>query len=172
MTNSIFTTISALALTSVVTFAVTPASSQVRPSPPPATQPVPAPVDPKEVHVTGCLKAWEGVMAGTAGAPGAAATMDGQFLLTGAETDAAAGTPATTPPGEKRFIVRGDTGVNLVAHVNHQVRLTGKFADMSGHAMSAKKDEAKPAMPAEMTLATITVSAVTMINAACSAASQ
>lgn len=172
MTKSIFTTFSALAVTGIVSFAATPAASQVRPAPPAATQPVPA-ADPKEVHVTGCLKAWEGVMAGTAGAPGAAATMDGQFLLTGAETDATTQTPATaTPPGEKRFIVRGDTGVNLVAHVNHQVRLTGKFADMSGHAMSARKDEAKPAMPAEMTLQTITVSAVTMINAACTAASR
>ena len=68
----------------------------------------------------------------------------------------------------KQYVLVPDAGVNLAAHLNHKIRITGKLSD---------KGDTKTTAPAETragatatTPATIAVSAVTMVSASCTPA--
>lgn len=167
------------------------------PKPQPSTPPMASQSDKDTVTLTGCLKAWDDSVAGTrtpttpsptGTTPSATGAMAAtKFMLTNVETDGATkpAMPApTSASAAQHYVVMADSGVNLTAHLNHQVRITGKKAPaMSTTAM--RPDAAKPAEPkpdpskpsagimsgeqAHKDLGTITASSVTMISATCTA---
>ena len=164
--------------------APTPAPQTPRPS-----QTTPARTDDKTMTVTGCLKPADASQ--TAPAPSASPSTTApasRFMLTNVEPDggtpgssssASAAKPAKPAPEDspaagtmsgagKQYVLVPDAGVNLAAHLNHKIRITGKLSD---------KADTKTTAPAETrtgatatTPATIAVSAVTMVSASCTPA--
>jgi hypothetical protein len=123
MTRTIFATGGAVALAATITLgAQTPPPPTQRPAPPSPGTTVQA--DPDRVTVTGCLKVWDPATTGLP--PGPA---NGRFLLTNVETTASdsttAGSAAAPTPPSAQYIVTASSGVNLMAHVNHKVRIAG-----------------------------------------------
>jgi hypothetical protein len=133
MNNAIFAACGALALASTMTLsAQTPTPTPA----PPAWPQVTAPAEPGQkpamgvMTMTGCLKAADATMATT--------PADARYVLANAAMDrplfgappAAAPGTATPPahPMAMQYTVVAGTGVDLTAHVNHQVRLTGTVA--------------------------------------------
>lgn len=206
----------AVALASTVTLsAQTPAQPPTtRPQTPAPTQPATR-TDQGSVTVTGCLKS-DNAMGGGAtdpmakpgdpmakpgdpmGKPGAPMT-NNRWVLTNVQADKAMGqTPSPSPgattspahPQASQYVVTAGTGVNLSAHVNHQVRITGTVAggmdhgsmtpaNKAGDKPMARPGDAKPGMPADhMNMgsdnksATLTATSVTMISATCTTTAQ
>lgn len=178
-----------LALVGAITLsAQTPVPA--RPTDPKPAQEMPARTDDKTMTVFGCLKAWDAAgvtppaTPATAGAAGAPA---GKYLLTNVVRFGAAGNTGATPPaqasaaGGTQYVVMAESNVNLAAHVNHQVQITGRLSDQP--AMSARPGDAPPAKPGESSTrpgmgdplpnqsATITATVVTMVSATCTPAS-
>jgi hypothetical protein len=177
------------------------AQTQPRPTTPRPSPSTPSRTDEKTTTVTGCLKAWDAVAgapaAGTtpsATAPGAPAN---RFVLTNIEPNPmnapSEGAPARAggagTMGGKQYVLTADTGVNLAAHLNHKVRVTGKAITTTEHSApdasrppeTTRPDEVpaprptdppRTADPADMTKAwtTLAVSSVTMISATCAGA--
>lgn len=105
--------------------------------------------DPAPITVTGCLKPWD---ASTTPAQGLGAGAAGRFLL----TDVEANTPGTATPGmaapvapapKTQYVVTADAGVNLNAHLNHKVRITGMVAKSDASAPAEPPAESRPADP-------------------------
>lgn len=219
MRHAIFAACGAFTLAGTMTLVAQTPPQAPRPSSPTPT-PTRTDTDDRTITVTGCLKAWDSTMTGPAtgaATPGAAngsgsAAMAGKFVLTNVQGnaarmpgDTAAKPDSTTATGAahtgdaksddtKQYVLTADSGVNLKAHVNHQVRVTGKTTAMADHsAMGAtRQDEAtrqgEATRPGETTeprttqdhgrtttdrdhmgkaWPTITVSSVTMISATC-----
>ena len=204
MKHSFFAAFGAVAVAGTLTLsAQTPTPPTTRPQTPAPSPSTPSRTDDKTVTLTGCLKAQDASMdAGRAtGAPASGTAAAGKFVLTAVEGNSMgtskpdATTPGSTTPsasnaGGKQYALTADAGVNLAAHVNHQVRVTGKLSDANDHAggtmahdPAAKPDAAKPgstARPGEATpsgdrmgmdkaLPTVTVASVTMISSSCTA---
>lgn len=157
--------------------------------------------DQPAITVTGCLKPWDHAMGAPAGTPAAgqpaAAMASARFVLTDIEPMPAAGQPAVQPgppagaaapappahPRATQFVVVAGTGVNLAAHVNHKVRITGTAEALT--AMPSAKDApatrpvdpppaaGRPAPPAahDAAWSTLTATAITMVSATCTTAS-
>jgi hypothetical protein len=191
----------------VLTVAGTMGLAAQAPAPPPATRPQPpAPAqapgqrDQPAITVTGCLKPWDHAMGAPAGSPAAgqpaAAMASARFVLTDIEPMPAPGQPAAQPgpppaaapsppahPRATQFVVVAGTGVNLAAHVNHKVRITGTAEALTS--MPSAKDApatrpvdpppaaGRPAPPAahDAAWSTLTATAVTMVSAICTTAS-
>jgi hypothetical protein len=171
------------------------------PRPAPSTPSTPTRSDDKTLTVVGCLKAWDA----TTGAPATGTTAGApasRFVLTNVEPDskdATATTPSTsgttgkTSMGTKQYVLTADTGVNLAAHLNHKVRITGKESTMAEHsaagAATTTPRPSEPARPGEMpapapadpgrtapghdmakAFTTVAVSSVTMISITCTGA--
>ena len=161
-----------------------PAPAPQTPRPSPNT---PARTDDKTMTVTGCLKPADASQ--TAPAPSATPSTTApasRFMLTNVEADtgsAAGGSTSTAKPSRpapeespaagtmtsagNRYILMPDAGVNLAAHVNHKVRITGTLSDKADTKTAAP---AEPRAGAMTTPATIAVSAVTMVSATCTPA--
>lgn len=189
MTSTTIATSAALALASAIALsAQTP--TLPRPTDPKPSQTAPARTDDKTMTVAGCLKAWDAAAVTTPATPattGAAGAMAGKYLLTNVVRFGAAGSTGTTPPaqvsaaGGTQYVVMAESNVNLAAHVNHQVQITGTLSDQP--AMSPRPGDAPPAKPGESSTrpgmgdamphqsATITATAVTMVSATCTPAS-
>lgn len=202
----------AVTLASAMTLsAQTPAQPPAtRPQTPAPTQPATR-TDQSPVTVTGCLKPWDNAM-GAGGAdpmakpgdhmakPGDPMAKPGapmastRWVLTNVQGDKAMGqSPSQSPsagaaspahPQASQYVVMAGTGVNLSAHVNHQVRITGTVAagmdhgnmahaDKPGDKPMARPGDAKPApgmadrMGDDKKPATLTATSVTMISATC-----
>jgi hypothetical protein len=177
------------------------------PRPAPSTPSTPTRSDDKTLTVVGCLKAWDATTGapatGTATTPGTTAGAPAsRFVLTNVEPDskdATATTPSTsgttgkTSMGTKQYVLTADTGVNLAAHLNHKVRITGKESTMAEHsaagAATTTPRPSEPARPGEMpapapadpgrtapghdmakAFTTVAVSSVTMISTTCTGA--
>ena len=163
MNHAIFAVCGALALASTMTLsAQTPTPTPAPPGWPQAT----APAEPGRKPatgaktMTGCLKAADGTVTTT--------PADARYVLANAAMDrplfgappaAAPGTAAPPAhPMAMQYSVVGGIGVDLAAHVNHQVRITGTVADahagmpgmMPGDKPMAKPGEKPMAKPAEM----------------------
>lgn len=198
MKNAMLATFSAFAVAGAITLSAqtptqTPSTTR--------TQPSTTHADDKEMTLTGCLKASDAAAmtapgtTGTAGAmkPSGATAMAGTFLLTNIEREAnTAGAGSTTPaagtmgtaggdtkPAHKQYMVTGDSTVNLAAHVNHKVRITGRVDAMAGHSMGTPSatTPAEPSAHAGMgamdaAATTIKATSVTMISASCTATSK
>lgn len=191
-------------------------SAQVPPRPqtPQPSKSTPTRTDERTMTVAGCLKAWDASMSGPSTAtstPGAASgssapAMAGKFVLTNVQTDAAgtSGTAAKPETGAagattgdtkdsgKQYVLTADSGVNLQAHLNHQVRVTGKVtATPDTSAGDARRGEST--RPGETTTPgetpdptrpttgrddmgkawpTMAVSSVTMVSATCTGATR
>jgi len=217
MKYSLLAACGAVTLASAMTLsAQTPAQPPTtRPQTPAPTQPATR-TDQSSVTVTGCLKPWDNAMGGGAtdpmakpgdpmakpgdpmGKPGA--PMAGtRWVLTNVQGDRATGqTPSHSPsaggaaspahPQASQYVVTAGTGVNLSAHVNHQVRITGTVAGgmdhgnmapagKAGDKPMARPGDAKPGMAADhmgddKKSATLTATSVTMISATCTATVQ
>lgn len=204
MKYSFFAACGVVTLASTMTLsAQTPATPTTRPQTPAPTQPA-ARTDQNTVTVTGCLKGWDSTM-GTAPADamakpgdpmakpgdpmaksGTTPTAGTRYMLTATDaskpaTPSATTTPSTTPgaqahPQPSQYIVTAGSGVNLAAHVNHQVRVTGTVA--AGHAMTDKPaapatrpgdPKASTGMTGDKAWGTLTATSVTMVSATCSA---
>lgn len=161
------------------------------PKPQPSTPPMASQTDKDTVTLTGCLKAYDSA----AGAPSAttpsAGSTAGKFMLTNVEKDATARTPSTPPAATTatsetggHYVLIADSGVNLSAHLNHKVRVTGKKSAASmTHNDATRPDPSRPGEPkpdpskpsagimsgeqAHKDMGTITVASVTMISATC-----
>jgi hypothetical protein len=203
MKHAIIAACGALTVAGTLTLAAQTPPQAPRPAPSTPTR-----TDDKTMTVVGCLKAWDA----TAGAPATgAATTPGttagappsRFVLTNVEPDAK-DAKATTPsaPGTttgaaamstKQYVLTADTGVNLAAHLNHKVRITGKASTMAEHsaagATATTPRPSDPSRPGEMpapapadpgrtapahdmakAFTTVSVSSVTMISATCTGA--
>ena len=133
--------------------------------------------------------------------PSAAAS---KFVLTNIEgnsmgtTKPDATTPGSTMPSAtanasgKQYALTADAGVNLAAHLNHQVRVSGKLSEMDDHSMMHSEPAAKPGDPVkpgstgrpgepshggdrmgmDKAWSTLAVSSVTMISSSCPGATQ
>jgi len=198
MKHSLYAAFGAIAVAGTLTLsAQTPTPSAPRPQTPTPSPSTPSRTDDKTITLTGCLKAQDASMDASrpAGAPSSGAATAAKFVLTNVEgtsmgttkPEAAPGSTmpsATSNAGAKQYALTADAGVNLAAHVNHQVRVTGKISGMDDHSMAhadpaAKPgDPAKPSRPAEPSpsgdrmgmdkpSATLAVSAVTMISNSC-----
>lgn len=200
MKYSFFAACGVVTLASTMTLsAQTPAAPTTRPQTPAPTEPA-ARADQKTVTVTGCLKSWDGNMGAVPSdtmakpgdpmaKPGTAPMASTRFVLTAIETGkpAASTTPSSTPtpttnpnapahPQASQYIVTGGTGVNLAAHVNHKVSVTGTVA--GGHAMAdmartpaTRPGDPKPStgMTGDKAWETLTATSVTMVSATCTA---
>jgi hypothetical protein len=184
MTHSMIAACGVLVAGTLTLSAQAPAPAPQTPRPSPTT---PARTDDRTMTVTGCLKPADASQ--TAPAPSASPSTSApasRFLLTNVEADggspggsssASAAKPSKPAPEDspaagtmsgaagKQYVLVPDAGVNLAAHLNHKIRITGKLAD---------KADTKTA-PAETragatTSAAIAVSAVTMVSASCTPA--
>lgn len=212
MKHAIIAACGAVTVAGTIALSAQTPPTPARPQTPQPSQSTPSRTDDRTTTLTGCLKAWDATMSGpSAGAvtPGATAgstpaAPGGKFVLTNVRPDsggtAASGSATTSAPttmpsagngDTKQYVLTADSGVNLAAHNNHQVRVTGKVEAMADH---SAMDNAKPgatARPGEMTPGssagattdqtrtstdrnnmgkawpTMTVSSVTMISATC-----
>ena len=130
--------------------------------------------------------------------PSSGSAAAAKYVLTNVEgnpmgtTKPDATTPGSTTPSAtsnasgKQYALTADAGVNLAAHVNHQVRVTGKLSGMDDRSM-AHDPAAKPGDPAttaptarpgdpspsgdrvgmDKAWETLAVSSVTMISSSC-----
>lgn len=214
MKYSFFAACGAVTLASAMTLtAQTPAPPPTPRPQAPAMQPTTRP-DPNSVTVTGCLKPWDNTMGaaqGSTGQPGdpmakpgdpmnkpGATPMPGtRYVLSNVQSDksastATAGTQSPAHPRGAEFIVVAGAGVNLAAHVNHQVRVMGAVdramthdstgqTDRPADKPAARPGEAAPATPAagahagmsgDKKWATLTATSVTMISATCTTSVQ
>ncbi len=210
MKYAFFGACGAVALVSTMTLsAQTPAQRPAtRPQPPAPTQPSTNAADQSPITVTGCLKPWDSTM-GTSPAdpmakPGATPMAATRYVLSNVFYDKAtegppqsatptAGTPPPAQPHASQYIVVAGSGVNLNAHVNHQVRLVGSVDHgMARGSMApperptgtpAEKPMTRPgdpapapgmatSMPGHQQRATLTAMSVTMISATCTSTVQ
>ena len=195
-----------LAACGAVTLASAMTLSAQTPAQPPTTRPQsPAPTQPatrtdqSSVTVTGCLKPWDNAMGGgvsdpmakpgdTMAKPGAPMATT-RWVLTNVQGDhatgqspSAGGSASPAHPQAAQYVVTAGTGVNLSAHANHQVRITGTVAGgmdhgnmapagKAGDKPMARPGDAKPGMAADhmgdKKSATLTATSVTMISATC-----
>ena len=204
MKHSLFAAFGAVAVAGTLTLsAQTPTPSAPRPQTPTPSPSTPSRTDDKTMTLTGCVKAADASTdAGrpTTSAAGTAAT--GKFVLTNIEGDTMATTkPEATTPGTttpsgtsnagKQYALTADAGVNLAAHVNHKVRVTGKLSEMD-HSRSTMtpgdaakpSDPMKPGSPArpgeashagmgmDKAWSTLAVASVTMISSTCTGPTQ
>jgi hypothetical protein len=193
MHHSLFAALGAIAVAGTMTLAAqTPTPPTPRPQTPTPSPSTPSRTDDKTMTLTGCLKSADGAADSsrtTPGTPsGAASATATKFVLTDIETDSMGSSPSTTPsttgttPGTtgttmskanagKQYTLTADAGVNLAAHLNHKVRVTGKISDMPAPSGSTTRPgETSPSadrtsMDKGQTLA---VSSVTMISGSCS----
>ena len=212
MKYTFFAACGAVALASTMTLsAQTPAQPPaMRPQPPAPTQPATR-TDQSPITVTGCLKPWDNTM-GSATAnpmakpgdpmakPGATPMAGTRYVLTNVQTDTPMGQPSSSTPSAgaaspahphaSQFVVIAGAGVNLAAHVNHQVRLMGTVDAGMGHGSMAPADKpadkpmARPGDPApapgmaahrmagDKKWATLTATSVTMPSATCTTPAQ
>jgi hypothetical protein len=166
-----------------------------RPQPPAPTQPTRP--DSSTVTVTGCLKPWDntmGTVPNDAPARSGATPMPGtRYVLTDVAPDTRApGQPGAQPgtpmppapagppahPQTAQYIVMAGTGVNLAAHVNHKVTISGTTEHMAPAMAPGTPPAARPGDPAPATStqppakadkawSTLTATSLTMVSTSC-----
>jgi hypothetical protein len=189
MKHAIFATCGAL----VVAGGLTMSAQTPRPPTPTPSQSTPARTDDnkdKTVTVAGCLKAWDATTGGAAAAPPAATATSpvAKFVLTNVEEDSASARSEAKPSTgtmNKQYVLVADSAVNLSAHLNHKVRVTGKVTSTTEH--SAAPTTTRPSDPAKPTetpgtgtdrtgmdksWSTLTVSSLSMVSATCPGATE
>lgn len=200
MKHAIIAACGAVAVAGTLTLAAQTPPRPQAPRPSPST---PSRTDEKAITVTGCLKAWDATTGAAAATPAPADTVAGapagRFVLTNVEPDVIDGASEAAPTSgaaarstteSKQYVLTADAGVNLAAHLNHKVRLTGKATPMADHsAAGATARPTEPSRPGEMpppapaepghatpghdvakAFTTLAVSSVTMISASCTGA--
>ncbi|MGE4085843.1 MAG: hypothetical protein AB7H93_22870 [Vicinamibacterales bacterium] len=206
MKHAIYATFGAFAVAGTLTVAHTPTPSSPRPQTPSPSPSTPARTDDKTITVTGCLKAWDASMdtgrGGSTTPP--ATTAANRFVLSNVTADmsgtakpatgtATPGRPSPEAGGhsmgardDTQYVLTADSGVNLSAHLNHQVRVTGKMTEPADRpapatrptAPTPTRDPSRPGetprtgdrMGADKAWSTIAVSSVTMISTSCTGA--
>lgn len=204
MKQSLFAAFGAVAVAGTLTLAAqTPTPSAPSPQTPTPSPSTSSRTDDKTMTLTGCLKPHDTAMgAGRPTSPPSAGTAaDGTFVLTNVQGDSmGTSKPDTTTTGstmpsasskssDKQYTLIGDAGVNLAAHVNHQVRVTGRLSEMGTRSMphsnpaATAGESSKPGstgrpgessqsgdrMDMDKAGATLAVSSVTMISNSCTA---
>jgi hypothetical protein len=191
MKHSLSAALGAIAVAGTLTLsAQTPTPPTPRAQTPTPSPSTPSRTDDKTMTLTGCLKAQDASMdAGRpASAPSSGTAAAGKFVLTTVEGNSMATskpdatTPGSTMPsasnaGGKQYALTAGAGVNLAAHVNHQVRVTGTLdaaakADPTKPSSTARPGEASPSgdrMGMDKAWPTLAVTSVTMISSSCTA---
>jgi hypothetical protein len=198
MKHAIIAACGALAVTGTMTLS---AQTPPRPTTPRPSDSTPTRTDDKTLTVTGCIKAWDAAAGAPAtGTPTPSATTAGappnRFVLTNIEPNPmnapSEGAPARAGGAGtmgKQYVLTADTGVNLAAHLNHKVRITGKAITTTEHSAAdatrapgttrpgevpapRPTDPPRTAENTDMTKAwtTLAVSSVTMVSATCAGA--
>ena len=200
MSPNIFAACGVLVVAGLTASAQTPQTTPSQPTSPATSQ---KPMDAGgPVTVTGCLAAWDGKSmsssgpstdAGTAAsssAPASGATGAGaSYVLTSVQQGT--GSASTTSRASSasvagKYLLKADSTVNLSAHLNHKVTVTGTLDKMSAHTGSDVSANApsstdpprtdKPATASEsagahdmgsMKPQTLKVTNVTMVSATC-----
>ena len=188
MTHAIFATCGALVVAGGLALsAQTP--TQPRPQTPAGSPSTPSPTDDRTVTAAGCLKAWEATTGGAAAAPPAASATSpvAKYVLTNVEEEATSTRGETKPSTStmtKQYILVPESGVNLAAHLNHKVRVTGKVSPTMEHSaapITRPSDPAKPDQTPRTGMdrtgmdkgwSTLTVSSLTMVSATCPSATE
>jgi hypothetical protein len=174
MTRQVLATCGAMAIAGL---AVTAQSPQPSTAQPPSTYPAASArtaESDKLLTITGCV-----ARAGsTSPTSSASAAGSGGFILTNAQpAPKAMSSPdspaATTPPGASTgprstassYTLKAQgVGVDLGAHLNHKVTVTGTLDSMAGSSSSPSATEARPAAA----MPTLNVTSVTMVSSSCS----
>ena len=177
MTRQVLATCGAMAIAGLTVTAQSPQPSTAQP---PSTQPAAAARasdSDKLLTITGCV-ARAGSTSPTASA-GAASS--GGFILTNAQAGSKAmsspeSPSATTPPGASTapkstassYTLKAQgMGVDLSAHVNHKVTVTGTLDSSSAATSPSSSPSATEARPAAA-MPTLNVTSVTMVSSSCS----
>jgi hypothetical protein len=190
MTHSLSGALGALAVAGTLTLsAQTPTPSAPRPQTPSPSPSTSSRSHDKTLTLTGCLKAQD-ADPGRPNSTASGTATASKFVLTNVQGDSMAMVkPGATTPGTKTrtaIALTADAGVDLAAHVNHQVRVTGKHTEMTPADPAATPgDPLKPdstASPGETPptgnrtgpdrTSTLAVSSVTMISSSCTAATK
>ncbi len=200
MSTHIFTACGVLVVAGLTASAQTPQTTPSQPTSPATSQ---KPMDAGgPVTVTGCLAAWDGKSmsssgpgtdAGSAAASSARASgatgAGASYVLTSVQQGT--GSASTTSSASSasvagKYLLKADSTVNLSAHLNHKVTVTGTLDKMSAHTGSDVSANApsstdpprtdKPATASEsagahdmgsMKPQTLKVTSVTMVSATC-----
>lgn len=142
MTTHIAAACGVLVVAGLTASAQTPQTTPSYPSSPTAQKPM----DPgRSVTVTGCLAAWDGKSmsnsrpttdAGSASpssAPASGPTSAGaSYVLTSVQQGTASASTTSSVGVAGKYLLKADSTVNLSAHLNHKVTITGTVDKMSG----------------------------------------
>ena len=165
MRTNIFATACGVALAAFTVSAQTPQAPPTQPTTPSAAA-RPASDDKPTVTVTGCLMSDS--RASSSASPTDNSRAAAKYILTNVQDT---GAPAASTPSAgagKSYVLKSDAGVDLSAHVNHKVQITGsldKSAHSSGNPSSATASEkAQDSMNTPM----LKVSNLTMVSSTCS----
>lgn len=212
MKHAIIAACGAFGIAGTLTLSAQTPPTPPRPQTPQPSATTPSRTDERTTTLTGCLKAWDATTntpAAGATAPGAATSAGapaGKFVLTNVQTDTMTSANGSTAKPEsatsgaasasgdtRQYVLTADSGVNLAAHLNHQVRVTGKATAMADHSAMGMARPGEATRPGEMTKPgttpdpsrpstdrdnmgkawpTMTVSSVTMISATCTGATR
>lgn len=169
MRHTIAATCGACAIAGISVLAQTPSTQ-----PPSSTPPAQAAQasSGSSITLTGCLKPWTGTAhQGSAASPAddkRSAHAGVKYMLSNIEGQAAAG---TTPAS---YALHADASVDLAAHVNHKVAITGTIAPGAATSSAGAPPATTPAQPgaaspmsaSDMT-PSLKVTSVKMISATC-----
>ena len=152
----------------VLAFAGLTVSAQTPQAPP--TQPTtssaaarPMSDDKPTVTVTGCLTSDS--RASSSASPTGASRSAAKYILTNVQET---GAPASsTPSAGKSYVLKSDASVDLSAHVNHKVQITGSFDKNAASATSPSATASEKAQDS-MSAPTLKVSNLTMVSSTCS----
>jgi hypothetical protein len=212
MKHAIIAACGAFGIAGTLTLSAQTPPTPPRPQTPQPSATTPSRTDERTTTLSGCLKAWDATTnspatgAATPGATtGAGTAAAAKFVLTNVQADTMTSSggstakPESTTPGAagasaetKQYVLTADSGVNLAAHLNHQVRVTGKASAMADHSAMGTARPGETTRPGEMTKPgttppsrpstdhdnmgkawpTMTVTSVTMISATCTGATR
>ena len=193
MTHTFYAACGALAVAGTLTVsAQTPTPPDARPQAPPPTPSTPSTqsrADDKPVTLTGCLKA-EAADPGRPSSTAPESATGSRFVLTNVQGDAMGMTKPGAGQESKtasavgtQWVLTAAAGVNLAAHLNHQVRVTGKPSEqtpvdpaatpgdpLKPDSTASPGEAPQPGMRPDKKWAALAVSSVTMISSSCTAA--
>lgn len=144
MKNTIVAACGAWAIAGICVVAQTPAG-QSSPSTPPGQTARSSEASP--ITVTGCLKPW--TAAADRGATPSPAAADrgsdnaGKFILANVDANSAAGVTHAS------YVLKADASVNLAAHLNHKVEITGTLTPPAHSASDKSSTSAASPLPQE-----------------------
>lgn len=164
-TNIFATACGVLALAGFTGSAQTPQTPPTQPTTSSAAA-RPASDDKPTVTVTGCLTGDS--KASSSASPTGASRAAAKYVLTNVQET---GAPASSTPSAgagKSYVLKSDASVDLSAHVNHKVQITGSLDKSASSATYPSSATASEKAQDSMNAPTLKVSNLTMVSSTCS----